>query len=638
MMIVVDVSTFVSGDADHSFLGPEVAVEKCNFFTCLESIESASGARGGEQNSGRSDREGRPERNLGPRKNRDLNFSDSISDLGTTERVEHEKHQSGRFRGEGRGGGGGGRRDAAEGINVSDEDIQGGSDEIQRSNQRSASVQGQQLLDDQHSRRTDWNENNGNTIGGRLKKDTINQVYEPDLTQDQMPYSGRQNLQYRRSGSIPNLTKLPLSTLRDDDCCFMDLGGERGRRGDFRKDFNQGTREDFNWGIPGDFNRGTKGEFNRGNRGGFSQGSREDFNRGTRDFTRGTRTDSNLGFRGDFKQGTRENFNQGIRRDFDRGTKDFNHGTRTDSNQGNRGEFIRRNRGDFNRENRGFNRGTQGNSYRGSRDFNQGTRGDFNQGSRGDFNQGTRRDLDRGTRGERQLPGSDAAKEKPMIETKCIEIKNEVQLEKCELLIKLTGEISRSHGCRIHVDKAKHAVNISGRDETSVTQTALLVHEKLSSMYSMKVSIGQRLAESLCCIKGCQWIEDVLMKNKFMASYYLNQNKQPEILAENTERAKAIVLLLQNQVESYRVPYNSFQKTHLQSEDWKKFVRSAEGNWLVTIDVTDTEVCLEGVHPDFSRALKSIQYELTDNSRVTEAISMVVSKLRFLKTHHPDIW
>ena len=52
MMIVVDVSTFLSGDADHSFLGPEVVVERCNFFTCLESIESASGARGGRQNRG----------------------------------------------------------------------------------------------------------------------------------------------------------------------------------------------------------------------------------------------------------------------------------------------------------------------------------------------------------------------------------------------------------------------------------------------------------------------------------------------------------------------------------------------------------------------------------------------------------
>ena len=635
MMIVVDLSTFVSGNADHSFLGPEVAVEKCNFFTCLESIESASGARGGKKNNGRRDREGRPERNRGPRINRDHDFSDTSSDQGTTERVEQERHQSGRFGGRGRGGsGGGGGRDAVDGTNVADEDVQGGLDDIQRSNQRSASVQRKQLLDDQHNQRTDWNENNGNTVGGRLKKDTFNQVYEPDLTQDQfdqMLHSGRQNLQYRRSGSIPNLTNLPLSTLRDDDCCFMDLGGERGRRGDFRRDFNQGTREDFNWGIQGDFNRGTRGEFNRGNRGCFSGGRREDFNRGTRG-------DSNQGTRGNFNQGIRGNFNQGIRRDFDRGTRDFNQGTRTNFNQENREEFIRGTRGDFNRGNRGFNRGTQGNSYRGSRDFNQGTRGDFNQGSRGELNQGTRMDLDRGTRGERHLPGSDAAKEEPMSETKCVDIKNEVQHEKCELLIKLTGEISRMHGCRIHVDKAKHAVNISGRDEISVTQTALLVHEKLSSMYSMKVSIGQRLAESLCCIKGYQWIEDVLMKNKFMASYYLNQNKQPEILAENTERAKDIVLLLQNQVDSHRVPYNSSQKTHLQSEDWKKFVRSAEGNWLVSIDVTDTEVCLEGVHPDFSLALKSIQYELTDNSRVTEAISMVVSKLRFLKTHHPDIW
>ena len=512
-----------------------------------------------------------------------------------------------------------------------------GLDDIQRSHQRSASVQPQPFLDDQHNQRTDWNENNGNTIGGRLNKDTVsvNQVYEPDLTHDQMPHSGRQNLQYRRSGSIPNLTNLPLSTLRDDDC-FMDLGGERGRRGDFRRDFNQGTREDFNRGIQGDFNRG-RGEFDRENRGGFSQGSREDFNLGTRDFNRGTRIESNLGTRRDFNQGTGGNFNQGIRRDFDRGTKEFNQGTRTgsnqgtrsDFNQGTRGEFIRGNKGDFNLGNRGFNRGARGNSYRGTRDFKQGTR---------DFNQGTRRDLDRVTRGERQLPGSVAAKEEQMTETKSIDIKNEVEQEKCYLLIQLTGEISRMHGCRIHVDKAKHSVDISGRDETSVTQTALLVHEKLSSMYSIKVSIGQRFAESLCCKRGYEWIKDFLMKNELKANYYLNQNKQPEILAENTERAIAIALMLQKQVDSYQVPYNLSQKAHLQSEDWKKFVRSAEGNWLVTIDVTDSEVCLEGVHPDFSLALKSIQYELTDNSRITEAVSMVVGKLRFLKTHHPDIW
>ena len=624
-IIVVDVSTFVSGDVDHSYLGPEVVVQKCKFFTCLESMDSTSGARDWKQNRGRSHAKQKPEGNECLSKIQDLDLFVNNSDQGTTEGLKQGRDQSGRFRGRGRGGGGGdggGRRDAA------DTDVQGGLDDIQRSNQRSASVQRQQLLNYQHNQITDWNENNGNTIGGRLNRDTVNQVYEPDLTHDQMPHSGRQNLQYRRSGSIPNLTNLPLSTLRDDYCCFMDLGGERGRIDGFRRDFNHGTREDFNRGIQGDFNRGTKGEFNRGNRGGFSQGSREDFNQETRDFNRSTRTDSNLGTRGYFNQGIRGNSNQGIRRDFDRGTREFNQGTRTDSNQGTRsdfnqgtrGEFIRGNRGDFNLGNRGFNRGARGNSYRGTRDFKQGTR-DFHQG----------------TRGERQLPGSVAAKEEQMTETKSIDIKNEVQQEKCELLFQLTGEISRMHGCRVHVDKDKHSVHISGRDEISVTQTALLVHEKLFSMYSMKVSIGQRLAESLCCIKGYQWIEYFLMKNKFMASYYLNQNKEPEILAENNERAEAIALMLQKQVDSYRVPYNSSQKTHLQSEDWKKFVRYAEGNWLATIDVTDSEVCLEGVHPDFSLALNSIQYELTDNSRVTEAISMVVGKLRFLKTYHPDM-
>ena len=313
--------------------------------------------------------------------------------------------------------------------------------------------------------------------------------------------------------------------------------------------------------------------------------------------------------------------------------RDFNRSTSGDFNRGNRGDFNRETRGDFNRGYRGdfnrgaiddFSRGIKGNFNMVTRDFNHGTRKNFHQGTGGDFN--------RRTRG-----GRHGYMDVAMTETKSIDIKNEVQHEKCHLLIKLTEEISKMYGCWVYVDKAKHSVDISGRDKTAVTQTALLVHEKLSSMHSMKISIGQRFAESLCCKTGYEWIKDFLMKSDLKASYFLNQNKQLEILAENAESAEAIVLQLQNQVESYRVPYNSYQKAHLQSEDWKKFVRSAEGNWLVTIDVTDTEVCLEGVRPDFSLALNSIQYELTDNSRVTETISMVVGKLRFLQTHHPDI-
>jgi hypothetical protein len=164
-----------------------------------------------------------------------------------------------------------------------------------------------------------------------------------------------------------------------------------------------------------------------------------------------------------------------------------------------------------------------------------------------------------------------------------VQVKNEVESEKCSLLIFLMSEL-RQHQCRVFVNASSHTVLVSGFNEENVAKTEELILMKLVSFHTVPLTrLSANFQKRLSSRNGRSWIRELFKKNNLRVVFFANAD-QSAIMADSVESADAGCELLNREIRTVCVPYSEMHQPLLKSADWNTFKSAIEKNYMVSVE------------------------------------------------------
>lgn len=194
---------------------------------------------------------------------------------------------------------------------------------------------------------------------------------------------------------------------------------------------------------------------------------------------------------------------------------------------------------------------------------------------------------------------------------KDIEVKNEVNSEKCQLLTRMLRDIKSRNHCSVFVDMQQHCVRLDG-PELAVTTATEDVYSRLCSMHSVRLELPPAFAKKLSTRDGFRQIVDFFRNAQTQAVYYTGADGHPMVIASDEFSAVSAVAQLRGKIRTEEVDYKQWHVAYLSSDDWTNFVSSAQRNWLLAIEIAPrNSILVIGIADDVAVAAESIRSQLS---------------------------
>lgn len=222
-----------------------------------------------------------------------------------------------------------------------------------------------------------------------------------------------------------------------------------------------------------------------------------------------------------------------------------------------------------------------------------------------------------------------------------IPVKNEVESEKCSLLVFLINDL-KQYQCQVFVNMKLHTVLVSGFIEEDVVKTEELILMKLLNFHTQRLTfLSANFQKRLSSYRGKSWVKELFKRNNLQVVFYSIADR-PEIMADGVESADNACKLLRREIRIVKIPYTEMHQSLLKSADWNTFKSTVESNSILSVEVLtkpEMVVSLEGVSMHIEDARQKLEKLLEEKTVEVKEISVdSTSKLSYLKTYYRDFW